>query len=128
MSHASDSPCLDNGAGRCWHCGYPVTACERCGCSLCDGSTLCATCANARQEAALRAGVSAGWADPADLTTAFPVLMSCGHVEMRRMRPSTARKLSAQQPDYEIRSQELCRQCSADHSAARAARLQGGAR
>lgn len=58
--------------------------------------------------------ITAGWAEPNNLSTSFPVLMRCGHVEMRRMKPSTARATAS--PDGEIRSGNLCAACFAQHN------------
>lgn len=60
--------------------------------------------------------VDASWQNPDDLSRPYAVLMRCGHVEMRRMRPSTAGKVVS--PDGEIRSRELCAECFSQHSAA----------
>lgn len=58
--------------------------------------------------------VTAEWADPNNLSLSFPVLMCCGHVEMRRMKPSTARATAS--ADGEIRSGNLCASCFAQHN------------
>lgn len=74
--------------------------------------------------------IAAGWANPTDLSRLYAVDMGCRHVEMRRMKPSSAAAVMS--PDGQIRREEICGACRAERDAvevpALVAKLAGGAR